>query len=285
MKLVSVYPPYLGAGVRVTYPKDDAHRIVVRMGLHWWNKNLFGTQFGGSLYSMCDPHFVFILMKKLGPGYIVWNKSSQIEFLRPGRDFESRYLEATAYHRLGLHIAAVTGTDSHGEKSLEHASVNLHRSWLVSRVLAFLRPPRPAIERPELDAATLVLAPSASATDVLAAIRARRTIATFRFPAQPLACPHLGQVVRSQHAIVALRLSRPVARIVLYREGDPVRVWRDAESVEFEEELRRPAAYVFGATDDSSGENGRLLTSAIWYEPPTEAPPAPASSTPSAAVP
>ena len=85
MRLVSLYPPYLGAGVRVTYPKDDAFRIVVRMGLHWWNRNLFGTQFGGSLYSMCDPHFVFILLKNLGPGYVVWNKSAEIEFLRPGR--------------------------------------------------------------------------------------------------------------------------------------------------------------------------------------------------------
>jgi acyl-coenzyme A thioesterase PaaI-like protein len=55
------------------------------MGLHWWNKNLFGTQFGGSLYSMCDPHFVFILLKNLGPRYLVWSKSAEIEFLRPGR--------------------------------------------------------------------------------------------------------------------------------------------------------------------------------------------------------
>ena len=85
MRLVNLYPPYLGAGVRVTYPKDDAHRITVSMGLHWWNKNLFGTQFGGSLYSMCDPQFVFIVIKNLGPGYVVWNKSAQIEFLRPGR--------------------------------------------------------------------------------------------------------------------------------------------------------------------------------------------------------
>lgn len=85
MRLVSLYPPYLGAGVRVAYPKDDAHRITVRMGLHWWNKNLFGTQFGGSLYAMCDPHFVFILMKSLGPGYVVWDKSASIDFLKPGR--------------------------------------------------------------------------------------------------------------------------------------------------------------------------------------------------------
>ena len=85
MRLVNLYPPYLGAGVRVSYPKDDAHRIVVRLGLHWWNKNLFGTQFGGSLYSMCDPHFVFIVMRQLGPGYLVWDKAAQIEFLKPGR--------------------------------------------------------------------------------------------------------------------------------------------------------------------------------------------------------
>jgi acyl-coenzyme A thioesterase PaaI-like protein len=85
IRLVSLYPPYLGAGVRVSYPKDDPNRIVVRMGLHWWNQNLFGTQFGGSLYAMCDPHFVFIVMRNLGPGYLVWDKAASIEFLKPGR--------------------------------------------------------------------------------------------------------------------------------------------------------------------------------------------------------
>ena len=85
MRFVNLYPPFLGAGIRVSYPTDDPYSIVVRMRLHWWNKNLFGTQFGGSLYSMCDPQFVFIVLRNLGPGYVVWNKSAQIEFLRPGR--------------------------------------------------------------------------------------------------------------------------------------------------------------------------------------------------------
>lgn len=85
IRLVSLYPPYLGAGIRVTYPKDDPHRIIVSMGLHFWNQNLFGTQFGGSMYSMCDPHFVFIVMRHLGPGYVVWDKAASIEFLKPGR--------------------------------------------------------------------------------------------------------------------------------------------------------------------------------------------------------
>ncbi|MEO8587385.1 MAG: YiiD C-terminal domain-containing protein [Acidobacteriota bacterium] len=111
MRLVSLYPPYLGAGVRVTHPKDDAYRIVVRMGLHWWNRNLFGTQFGGSLYSMCDPHFVFILLRNLGAGYVVWNKSAAIEFLRPGRG----RVTAT-FHVPPEKIAEIRAAADRGEK-------------------------------------------------------------------------------------------------------------------------------------------------------------------------
>ena len=111
MRLVSLYPPYLGAGVRVSYPKDDPHRIVVRMGLHWWNKNLFGTQFGGSLYSMCDPHFIFIVIKNLGRGYLVWNKAAQIEFLRPGR---GRVM--ATFHVPPEKIAEIRAAADRGEK-------------------------------------------------------------------------------------------------------------------------------------------------------------------------
>ena len=111
MRLVNLYPPYLGAGVRVSYPKDDAYRIVVRLGLHWWNKNLFGTQFGGSLYSMCDPHFVFIVMRQLGPGYLVWDKAAQIEFLKPGRG----PVRAT-FHVPASAIAEIRAAADRGEK-------------------------------------------------------------------------------------------------------------------------------------------------------------------------
>ncbi len=111
MRLVNLYPPYLGAGVRVSYPKDDAHRIDVRLGLHWWNKNLFGTQFGGSLYSMCDPHFVFIVMRHLGPGYLVWDKAAQIEFLKPGRG-----PVRAAFHVPASAIGEIRAAADRGEK-------------------------------------------------------------------------------------------------------------------------------------------------------------------------
>jgi acyl-coenzyme A thioesterase PaaI-like protein len=55
------------------------------MKLAPYNRNAFGTHFGGSLYSMCDPFFALILIEQCGPGYAVWDKTSAIDFLRPGR--------------------------------------------------------------------------------------------------------------------------------------------------------------------------------------------------------
>lgn len=84
-KLINLYPPLIGAGIRVIGVASDFTTVTVEMKLRWWNKNIFGTQFGGALYMMCDPFFVAILMNNLGPGYIVWDKAASIQFLKPGR--------------------------------------------------------------------------------------------------------------------------------------------------------------------------------------------------------
>lgn len=84
LRLLSLYPPYLGAGIRVK-SSSDLRTFEVRMKLRFWNRNYLGTQFGGSLYSMCDPFFVLILSAALGRGYVVWDKAATIRFLRPGR--------------------------------------------------------------------------------------------------------------------------------------------------------------------------------------------------------
>ena len=84
IRLLSLYAPYLGAGVRVR-PSPDLRTFEVRMKLHRWTRNYVGTQFGGSLYSMCDPWFMLLLMMQIGDGYVVWDKSASIDFLKPGR--------------------------------------------------------------------------------------------------------------------------------------------------------------------------------------------------------
>ena len=85
IRRVNVYPPYLGMGIRVRSYSEDYTRFEVELRSRWYNRNLFGTHFGGSLYSMCDPFFVFIVTMNLGRGYVVWDKSATIEFLIPAK--------------------------------------------------------------------------------------------------------------------------------------------------------------------------------------------------------
>jgi acyl-coenzyme A thioesterase PaaI-like protein len=82
--LVNLYPPYIGAGVNIEYVSQDWKELRVSMPLRWYNRNAVGTQFGGSLYSMVDPHLMLLLMRLLGKAYLVWDKSASIDFVKPG---------------------------------------------------------------------------------------------------------------------------------------------------------------------------------------------------------
>ena len=84
LRMLSFWPPYLGAGIRVR-TSPDLRTFDVRMKLRRWNRNYVNTHFGGSLYSMCDPFFMLILVQALGRGYVVWDKAATIRFRRPGR--------------------------------------------------------------------------------------------------------------------------------------------------------------------------------------------------------
>ena len=83
--MFNLYPPLLGAGIRVTRIQPDWKELDVEMRLRWWNANYVGTQYGGSLYSMTDPFFMVMLINILGRDYVVWDKSAAIRFRRPGR--------------------------------------------------------------------------------------------------------------------------------------------------------------------------------------------------------
>ena len=83
--LINLWPPFLGAGIRVRRISSDWTEIDVEMNLRWWNRNYVGTHYGGSLYSMADPFFMVMLIENLGKDYIVWDKSASIRFKKPGR--------------------------------------------------------------------------------------------------------------------------------------------------------------------------------------------------------
>jgi acyl-coenzyme A thioesterase PaaI-like protein len=83
-RLLNLWPPFLGAGIRVTRIGPGWREVDVEMKLRGWNRNYVGTHYGGSLYSLADPWFMLMLIENLGPDYIVWDKSASIRFRRPG---------------------------------------------------------------------------------------------------------------------------------------------------------------------------------------------------------
>jgi acyl-coenzyme A thioesterase PaaI-like protein len=94
-KIINFYGPFLGAGVRLKEMSKDFRRAEVTMPLTFYNKNYMGTQFGGSLYAMVDPWYMLMLIKNLGPSYIVWDKAATINFRKPGRGKVTAKFELT----------------------------------------------------------------------------------------------------------------------------------------------------------------------------------------------
>ncbi len=82
---LNVWPPFLGAGIRIKRLASDWKEIDVEMKLRWWNSNYVRTHYRGSLSSMADPFFMVMLIENLGKDYIVWDKAASIRFKKPGR--------------------------------------------------------------------------------------------------------------------------------------------------------------------------------------------------------
>jgi acyl-coenzyme A thioesterase PaaI-like protein len=119
-KLVfNLWPPFLGAGVKVRRISPDWKEVDVQLRLGLTNRNYVGVHFGGSLYSMTDPFYMLMLLKNLGKDYIVWDKAGSIDYLKPGRgvvcarfriddDMLQRFRDATAggdKHLPALHVS------------------------------------------------------------------------------------------------------------------------------------------------------------------------------------
>ena len=58
----------------------------LELPLSWRTRNYVGTIFGGSIYSAVDPIYLLMLIRRLAPDFIVWDKAARIEFLKPGRE-------------------------------------------------------------------------------------------------------------------------------------------------------------------------------------------------------
>lgn len=134
-RLVNLYAPFVGAGIRLASISEDSRHARVEMKLRWYNANYVGTHFGGSIYAMTDPFYMLMYMRNLGPGYVMWDKAARIDFLKPGRG------RLTAeFHLSDEDLAHVREATASGEKYVFDKDVLVHdaEGTLIAKVVKTL---------------------------------------------------------------------------------------------------------------------------------------------------
>ncbi|MFS4416546.1 DUF4442 domain-containing protein [Maribacter sp. 2307ULW6-5] len=79
-------PMYRRSTGKLTSVSKDLSHITVALRLSYKNRNFVGTMFGGSMFAAVDPIPMVQLMQLLGDEYVVWDKSAEIFFKRPGTE-------------------------------------------------------------------------------------------------------------------------------------------------------------------------------------------------------
>lgn len=115
------FPAFRRTGARITHLSADEREVHVELPLTWRTRNYVGTIYGGSMYAAIDPIWMVLLIRALGDGYVVWNRSGSIRFRRPGR--------STLHARLLLEEAEIEAI----REELEEVSC-VERSWTTSLV-------------------------------------------------------------------------------------------------------------------------------------------------------
>ncbi len=82
---MNIWPPFLFTGVRIQHISADFRIARIKLAKTPFTTNYFGTQFGGTMFSMVDPFWAFMLYRNLGSDYVVWDRRGEIDFESPGR--------------------------------------------------------------------------------------------------------------------------------------------------------------------------------------------------------
>ena len=117
---MNLWPPFLGAGIKVEHIAKDFRHAKVRLKLGLLNRNIVGVHFGGSLFAMTDPFFMMMFSQNLGKDYIIWDRAAKIEFLKPGKTNVS-----ARFHITQEQIDEIRNEAQSGEKILKDYSVDI----------------------------------------------------------------------------------------------------------------------------------------------------------------
>jgi acyl-coenzyme A thioesterase PaaI-like protein len=118
----NAWPCIRGTGARVEHIAPDWSELRVRLPLKLRTRNYVGTIFGGSMYGAVDPFLMLMLIKRLGPGYVVWDKAATIRFRRPG----TRTLSVT-FHVTDAELEEI-------RREVDEAGGTLDRTWTIELV-------------------------------------------------------------------------------------------------------------------------------------------------------
>ena len=92
-RLLNLWPPFRGMGIRVREIAPDFRHATVELRMRLFNRNYVGTHFGGALFAMTDPFFMILMMQRLGEEYVVWDKAGTVRFLKPARGTVTAHFE------------------------------------------------------------------------------------------------------------------------------------------------------------------------------------------------
>lgn len=82
---MNIWPPIFFSGIKLVSLSTDFRYARVDLKWRLWTRNINGSQYGGSLFSMTDPFYALLLFGCLGfHRYHIWDSSAEIDFISPG---------------------------------------------------------------------------------------------------------------------------------------------------------------------------------------------------------
>lgn len=82
----NLHPAFRATGGRVQFVSNDLRHLRIRLPLIRQTRNLVGSIFGGSLFSITDGVHVTLLFLNLSDDLIIWDKSANIRYRKPAYD-------------------------------------------------------------------------------------------------------------------------------------------------------------------------------------------------------
>lgn len=83
--LLSLYPPFLFQGIRVVELDPRFSYCRLRVARSWLTRNLYGTTFGGTIFSAADPIHAVLYWQRFarrGERVQTWLRSATIRYMR-----------------------------------------------------------------------------------------------------------------------------------------------------------------------------------------------------------